>query len=111
MSKISSAFPESRVGGDRPVSRARGRRFSPLILLLALAALITVVWQVLSGGGNSTDPTIAGRPLSNPQTHLHMLALSAPQTLYLGTHFGLFTQPARVSYSDDGGTTWKILTA
>ncbi len=61
---------------------------------------IVVAWQVLNIYNNSTDPTVAGRPLSNPHTHLHTVALGEnPEVLYLGTHYGLFT-------STDGGRTW-----
>ncbi|MDQ6660783.1 MAG: hypothetical protein M3Z24_07445, partial [Chloroflexota bacterium] len=49
---------------------------------------------------NNTDPTVAGRPLSNPQTHLHTTAVGVqPGVLYLGTHYGIFT-------SMDSGRTW-----
>jgi photosystem II stability/assembly factor-like uncharacterized protein len=62
--------------------------------------IIAIGWQLISNRSNSTDPTVAGRPLSNPQTHLHTLALSGNgNDLYLGTHFGLFV-------SHDAGGTW-----
>lgn len=70
-----------------------------------LAILGVVVILVLLEVGyqhwkNSPAPTVAGRPLSNPQTHLHTIALGdSPDTIYLGTHFGLF-------WSIDGGRTW-----
>src|SRR5947209_16918223 len=69
-------------------------------LMLVLAAVIVFSWQLLNNTANSTDPTIAGHPLSNPHTHLHTVALGVrPGTLYLGTHFGMFT-------STDGGKSW-----
>jgi photosystem II stability/assembly factor-like uncharacterized protein len=59
-----------------------------------------VVWQVLSALSNDSRPLVAGRPLSNPHTHLHTIAQGGrPGVLYLGTHYGLFT-------STDGGKTW-----
>src|SRR5436190_14603252 len=66
-----------------------------LIMIVALAG-----WQLLAARTNNTDPTVAGRPLSHGETHLHTIAQGAkPGVLYLGTHFGLFT-------SADGGHTW-----
>ena len=65
-----------------------------------LIIVIVVAWQFLNAYNNSTDPTIAGHPLSNPHTHLHSVVLGEkPGVLYLGTHYGLFT-------STDGGHTW-----
>ncbi len=70
------------------------------LLLLLLIIPIFVVWQLLNSRLNSTDPTVAGRPLSNPHTHLHVIAFGGKSgVLYLGTHYGLFT-------STDGGNTW-----
>jgi photosystem II stability/assembly factor-like uncharacterized protein len=61
---------------------------------------IVIAWQVLNTYNNSTDPTVAGHPLSNPHTHLHAVVLGEkPGVLYLGTHYGLFT-------STDYGRTW-----
>jgi len=43
---------------------------------------------------------VEGRPLSNPQMHLHTVMIGEkPGTLYLGTHYGIFT-------STDDGRTW-----
>jgi hypothetical protein len=65
-----------------------------------LILVIVAAWQFLNTYNNSTDPMVAGRPLSNPHTHLHSVALGEkPGVLYLGTHYGLFT-------STDGGHTW-----
>jgi photosystem II stability/assembly factor-like uncharacterized protein len=61
---------------------------------------VVIAWQLLNIYSNSTNPTVAGRPLSNPHTHLHTVVLGEkPGVLYLGTHYGLFT-------STDGGRTW-----
>ncbi len=80
-------------------SSGRTRIVRSLVIGLLIVAIV-VAWQVLSAYNNSTSPTIAGRPLSNPHTHLHTLALGEkPGVLYLGTHYGLFT-------SRDGGHTW-----
>src|SRR6266566_7010848 len=76
-------------------SSGRTRIVRSLVIGLLIVAIV-VAWQVLSAYNNSTSPTIAGRPLSNP----HTLALGEkPGVLYLGTHYGLFT-------SRDGGHTW-----
>ncbi len=65
-----------------------------------LIIVIVVAWRFLNAYNNSADPRVAGRPLSNPHTHLHTGALGEkPGVLYLGTHYGLFA-------STDGGHTW-----
>jgi len=70
------------------------------VVLLVLIIPIFVAWQVLNSVINNTDPTVAGRPLSNLKTHLHQVALGGkPGSIYLGTHYGLFI-------STDGGRTW-----
>jgi photosystem II stability/assembly factor-like uncharacterized protein len=48
-----------------------------------------------------TDPAVAGRPLSNPDQHLHSLAIDPqhPGIVYLGSHYGLFT-------STNDGKSW-----
>ena len=69
-------------------------------MLVLLVIPIVVAWQLLNSWFNSTDPTVAGRPLSNPRTHLHVIAVGEKAGIvYLGTHYGLFT-------STDGGNTW-----
>jgi hypothetical protein len=83
----------------KATSRKRRRIIRTLIILLLVSGVV-VAWQLLNAYNNSTDPTIAGRPLSNPHTHLHTVVLGEkPGVVYLGTHFGLFT-------SRDGGRTW-----
>lgn len=70
------------------------------LLIVLLAIPVFLAWQALSNRYNNTDPTIAGRPLSNQQTHLHTVAVGGrPGVLYLGTHYGIFT-------SSDGGRSW-----
>ncbi len=65
-----------------------------------MLALVEVGYQYWRNSPSATSPSVAGRPLSNAQTHLHTIALGdTPATLYLGTHFGLF-------WSTDGGRTW-----
>src|SRR2546423_9075524 len=69
-------------------------------MLLLLVIPVFVAWQVLNYLMNNTDPTVAGRPLSNVKTHLHQVALGGkPGIIYLGTHFGRFI-------STDGGRPW-----
>src|SRR5947209_14595176 len=94
------ASPEGldTIGQRKP--RKAWRRYVQSLLLLLLIIPIFVVWQLLNTRLNSTDPTVAGRPLSNPHTHLHVIAFGGKSgVLYLGTHYGLFT-------STDGGNTW-----
>ncbi|TMD47547.1 MAG: hypothetical protein E6I90_04600, partial [Chloroflexi bacterium] len=80
--------------------RKAWRRYVQALMLVLLVIPIFVAWQLLNSRFNSTDPTVAGRPLSNPHTHLHVIALGDKAgTVYLGTHYGLFT-------STDGGNTW-----
>src|SRR5258707_12567021 len=80
-----------------PVTRRRFLR--PLIVVVLIAAVL-IGWQLINNSINSTNPSSAGRPLSNPHTHLHTVALGGrPGVLYLGTYFGMFT-------STDGGHTW-----
>lgn len=70
------------------------------LLLVVLVIPVVFVWQALTNSINNTDPLVAGQPLSNPKTHLHLVALGGtPGVVYLGTHYGLFT-------STDGGQTW-----
>jgi len=69
-------------------------------------ALIVVIAALLGRGFFTTqpigtDPTVAGRPLSNPDQHLHTMAVDPahPGIIYLGSHYGLFT-------STDDGKSW-----
>lgn len=79
---------------------APSKAFLQAIMILLLVAIVVIAWQLLNNSTNSANPTVAGRPLSNPHTHLHTIALGGrPGMLYLGTHYGLFT-------STDGGRTW-----
>jgi photosystem II stability/assembly factor-like uncharacterized protein len=84
---------------EKPPQEHKGRNRLIIILSLGVIAIL-LGWQFLSVRTANTDPTIAGHPLSNPQMHLHTLAIGGkPGTLYLGTHYGIFT-------STDGGKTW-----
>ncbi|WP_376795240.1 WD40/YVTN/BNR-like repeat-containing protein [Thermogemmatispora sp.] len=65
-----------------------------------IAVIVAAGWEFLSARRSATDPTVPGRPLSNPETHLHTLAVGDDgRSLYLGTHFGLFI-------SRNGGESW-----
>jgi photosystem II stability/assembly factor-like uncharacterized protein len=98
MSKIQSA-PQSDASSEPPKSLLQKRPVRVLFVILVATAII-MGWVLLNNNVNSTDPTVAGRPLSNPHTHLHTIALGqSAATLYLGTHYGMFT-------SSDGGKTW-----
>src|SRR5213075_1067379 len=84
----------------QPITSRVPKRMLQVIILVLLIIPIFVAWQVLNYVLNNTDPTVAGRPLSNVKTHLHQVALGGkPGIIYLGTHFGLFI-------STDGGRTW-----
>jgi photosystem II stability/assembly factor-like uncharacterized protein len=92
-----SILPDS----DTPPPRSRPRWLWLAALgVLLLLVLVEVGYQFWKNSPAATAPSVAGRPLSNPQTHLHTVALGdSPKTVYLGTHFGLF-------WSTDGGRTW-----
>ncbi len=92
------AKPSSR-GTEASPGQQRKRRPVFIFLIPLVIAILLAGWQVLSHR-DSTDPTIAGRPLSNPQTHLHTVVPGGKAgVIYLGTHFGMFT-------STDDGQTW-----
>jgi hypothetical protein len=97
----SSTSPsKAETKGYTKVKSSRQTRIVRTLVIGLLIIGIVVAWQVLNTYNNSTDPTVAGRPLSNPHTHLHTVVLGErPGVLYLGTHYGLFT-------STDGGRTW-----
>jgi photosystem II stability/assembly factor-like uncharacterized protein len=102
MSPIPSSPSPSKPETERQTKvKSSGRTRIVRILVTPLLVIgVVVAWQLLNVYNNSTDPTVAGRPLSNPHTHLHTVALGVkPGVLYLGTHYGLFT-------STDGGRTW-----
>ena len=81
----------------KPIPR---KRLLKILVPILLVIVIVAAWLLLNQHANSTDPTVAGRPLSNPHTHLHTVALGGkPGVIYLGTHYGMFT-------SSDEGHTW-----
>lgn len=97
----SSTTPSTPDAKKRPpaTSPLRKRIIRTLIAVLIIIGVV-IAWQLLNTYNNSTGPSLAGRPLSNPHTHLHTVALGErPGVLYLGTHYGLFT-------STDWGRTW-----
>jgi photosystem II stability/assembly factor-like uncharacterized protein len=97
----SSTSPNTPEVGSQPKGTSPTRRRIVRILVnLLLVIGVVVAWLLLNAYNSSTNPTVAGRPLSNPHTHLHTLVLGGrPGEIYLGTHYGLFT-------STDGGHTW-----
>lgn len=102
MPPISSSTSPSKQDTERQTKvKFSGRARILRILVIGLIIIgAGVAWQLLNAYNNSTDPTVAGRPLSNPHTHLHTIVLGEkPGVLYLGTHYGLFT-------STDSGRTW-----
>ncbi len=86
---------------ETPPPRSRPRwLWLAVVGVVALLALVEVGYQYWKSSPAATAPSVAGRPLSNPRTHLHTVVLGdSSETIYLGTHFGLF-------WSTDGGRTW-----
>ncbi len=74
--------------------------WGPLILVVVVAT-IAILGSQSAAQPIGTDPIRANQPLSNPEQHLHSLAIDPhdPGTIYLGSHYGLFT-------STDDGKTW-----
>jgi hypothetical protein len=72
---MASTQPTSPIADEqRQTGPQKGHRL--LIIFLAFAVLVVLIgWQVVSTRGNKTDPTVAGRPLSNAQMHLHTVAV------------------------------------
>src|SRR5581483_6505187 len=101
LERIMQTKPLPPSTADAPPSRSRPRWLWPVALgVVALLVLVEVGYQVWKSSPSATAPSVAGRPLSNAQTHLHTVVLGkAPGMVYLGTHFGLF-------WSTDGGRTW-----
>ncbi|HET8913485.1 MAG TPA: hypothetical protein VFN23_18580 [Ktedonobacteraceae bacterium] len=91
--KPDTARPEDA----RPLKKRRGLLIA---LTIILAAILLATWLEYNSPSNKTDPAIPGQPLSNRENHLHIIAQGAqPGSLYLGTHFGIFT-------SKDNGRSW-----
>src|SRR6516162_2017383 len=100
MSPIPTSPSKPETVRQTKVKSSKHRRIIRSLVIGIIIIGIVISWQVINTYNNSTDPTVAGRPLSNPHTHLHTVALGGrPGVLYLGTHYGLFT-------STDGGRTW-----
>ena len=96
----SPSLGEAEAAGHVKGSSPRRTRIIRILVIGLILIGTFVAWQVLNAYNNSTDPTVAGRPLSNPHTHLHTVDLGGKLgVLYLGTHYGLFT-------STDNGRTW-----
>src|SRR5690242_7715628 len=90
--------PESMRDTHRKPSRRK--RIIQIFVIGLLIVTIIAALKFLNAYNNSTDPTVNGRPLSNPHTHLHSVFVGTkPGVMYLGTHYGLFK-------STDGGRTW-----
>ena len=87
---------------DRAVAYVKPRRWIWIsALVVAVLILVTIVRSVNGTVPLGTDPTTAGHPLSNPDQHLHSMALDPthPGVVYLGSHYGVFT-------STDDGKSW-----
>ena len=100
MSKTQSTPQPDTSPQPAPSPSLLQKRPARLVVGLLIAAALVTGWMLLNNNASSTDPTIAGHPLSNPHTHLHTVVPGVrPGTLYLGTHYGMFT-------SSDDGKTW-----
>ena len=87
---------------------------SDIVFVLIIIAIV-VAWQALNAYNNSTDPSVAGRPLSNPHTHLHSVTLGGknPECSILG----LIMACSRVrmaairgrSHTGHSVNTWSLL--
>ncbi len=95
-----TSYVEEKDWVDRVVGFVRARPWVGIIAGVVVVALITVGIHA-ANQPIGTDPTVAGRPLSNPDQHLHTLAIDPvhPGIIYLGSHYGLFT-------SMDDGKSW-----
>lgn len=100
MPELQSAPRSDTPSEAAPTKSLLRKRPARLVVVLFVVVAIVAGWMLLNNNVNSTDPTVAGRPLSNPHTHLHTVVPGVhPGTLYLGTHYGIFS-------SSDGGKTW-----
>ncbi len=87
---------------DRSLALLKARPWIGIASLIGVLLLLVIIVQNVNGTQPlGTDPTTKGRPLSNPDQHLHSMAIdpSHPGIIYLGSHYGLFT-------STDNGKTW-----
>ena len=80
--------------------RRRPLLWIPALVLVGVLVIVFITGQT-AAQPFATDPTERGQPLSNPDQHLHSLAIDPahPGTVYLGSHYGLFT-------STNDGHTW-----
>jgi photosystem II stability/assembly factor-like uncharacterized protein len=100
MSPIPMSPNTPEVGSQTKVTSPTRRRTVRTLVNLLLVIGVVAAWLLLNAYNNNANPTVAGRPLSNPHTHLHAVVLGGRSgEIYLGTHYGLFT-------STDGGRTW-----
>lgn len=87
MSPIPATTSQSETEGQTKVTSTWRTRIIRTLVIGLIIIGIVVAWQFLNVYNNSTEPTVAGRPLSNPHTHLHTVAIGEkPGVLYLGTH-------------------------
>ena len=87
---------------DHTFAYVKQRPYVWVPMVLVIVVLAGFVFQkVYTTAPIGTDPTVANRPLSNQDQHLHTLAIdpTQPGHILLGSHYGLFT-------SADNGKTW-----
>ena len=88
---------------ERATHAVKGNRLIWVPGLVVLVVIAVFVFQKLNATTDplETGPTVTGHPLSNPDQHLHTLAIDPlhPGTVYLGSHYGLFV-------SMDDGKSW-----
>lgn len=77
----------------------------PKIILPAVIVIVLIAYfagqHFFTTQPIGTDPTVAGRPLSNPAQHLHSFAIDPlqPGVIILGSHYGVFA-------SSNNGASW-----
>jgi photosystem II stability/assembly factor-like uncharacterized protein len=100
MSPIPTSPNTPEVGSQTKVTSPTRTRIVRTLVIGLIIIGVVAAWLLLNAYNNNANPTVAGRPLSNPHTHLHTVVLGDRSgEIYLGTHYGLFT-------STDGGRTW-----
>lgn len=100
--QVPAPFVEEQDWLDRVVAYVKPRPWVWGSMLVVVALIVALMVHNTDGTQPlGTDPTIAGHPLSNPDQHLHSMAvdLVQPGLIYLGSHYGVFI-------STDGGKTW-----
>ena len=71
MSSVPSFTSPSKPETERQkVKSSRRKRIVRILVIGLIIIAVVVAWQALNAYNNSSDPTVAGRPLSNPHTYV-----------------------------------------